>query len=399
MGNVVVRALGWRWMVDSPLLLATWITFAAGVLAVLDVGSALGRAESVRGEVMQELARLAAEAAAIEAGEGGGDTELAVGEFLVGLERAAGALLLTVRNADGERWRFRCEQLTGAAPGCFGQRLTAADPQVPVKVREGSSSRFGALPELDEAALAAAPRGEMVPGIVADPSLALLHWNGGTEGPDYVFADRFAGADWKAPAGGVVVVPGHLWVPPRADGRVLHLERDLTVVVEGNLYVAGSLHVHGSGRLVIVTRSCDHAVPFADRDGNGRWSTGDVARAAAFAGRLEGGGNVYFGLPQRAWSSEDLCVDASIVAAGELHLAARTQVAGAVVLPFGLTELAAEAQLQLSGRHLFNVQRERVPGFLTEGPPRPGVLRVGFEAAEPAAEGREQPLYLAASPR
>jgi len=384
--GALLRLLDGRWLWGSPLLLATLCSFGFGLAAILDVAGALRRAEGVRAEVATELARLATEAAAIQCfATHESQVHLADGEFDVHGVPDGELLLLSTRSTAGESWRFTCRRLSGAAPACFAERLVTTDPEIAARVGEGVVVAPDALPQLDRAALAAAPRAEGASGFRLDPALALLHWQGGTEAPDFVF-DRFGTEGWTPPKGGLVVVPGHLWFAPSVSAYEWHLEQDLVVVVEGNLYVGASARISGPGRLVLVTTVPTGAQPFVDRDGNGRWSAGEPSFGRDFAGVIEGGGNVYLGLPSQHRALE---VGASIVVGGELHLTADAAVDGALVLSRGLTELVAGARLRLRGEALFNVQRERVPGFCTTGAPRPGLLAlVGGGLREP-----QQPLY------
>ncbi len=384
--SAALRLLDGRWLWGSPLLLATCFSFAFGLIAIVDVADALRRAEDVRAEVTAELARLATEAAAIRCiAADEAQVHLKVGEFSVLAVPEGERLLLSTRSVAGEAWRFECRRLSGAAPSCFGQRLVTTEAAIAARVGEGVVVAPMELPQLDDVALKAAPRAGEATGFRLDPALALLQWQGGTEAPDFVF-DRFGTGDYKPPAGGVVVVPGHLWFAPSVRAYDWHLDQDLVVVVEGNLYVGASATISGPGRLVFVTRAPAGARSFVDRDGNGRWSVGEPALGGDFAGVIEGGGNVYLGLPGQRRAVE---VGAAIVVGGELHLAADAAVDGSVVLCHGLTELVPASRLELRGNALFNVQREPVPGFRTTGAPRPGLLRrVEGVPAEP-----QQPLY------
>jgi len=171
------------------------------------------------------------------------------------------------------------------------------------------------------------------------------------------------------------------------------LRRDHVVVVRGNLYVGRSILVDGPGRLVLVTCAGAGERSFADVDGNGRWSQSDrLFGPGDFAGPAEGAGNVYLGLPG---SPGRVVCDVSLVVAGELHLGATAQVAGPVVLGHGATATAVGARLEPTRRWVFRVDRESVPGFVTDGAPRPGVL------VRADAEGRvaQQGLYLSAPAR
>lgn len=397
-GGTTLRWCGLRWLLDSPLLLATWCSFAFGLMAVVAVAAALRRAELVRAEVAGELARLAAEAAAIEFCAGDATrARVNVGDFEVRAVQRGPVLALAARSADDELWRFECQRLQGAAPDAFAQRLVTTDAAAALRIGEGRVVAATCLPQLDDEVLATAPRADAGTGFRLDPALSLLHWQGGTEEPDFVF-DRFGQADWTVPANGVVVVPGHLWFAPHVGNYRWRLERDVVVVVEGNLYVGAGATLEGPGRAVFVTRIPAGNRPFADKDGNGRWSPGDEPRGGAFTGVLEGGGNVYLGLPGQR---NALSVAAGVIAAGEVHLSVEVRLDGPLVLAAGLTALADRASLRLSGERLFNVQRERVPGFRTQGPPRPGLLQLVERRSARAVDevDGELPLYVASSGR
>ncbi len=391
-----------RWLLDSPLLIATWAAAAVGVLALVEVAHSLRRAEAMRVEIAGALAGLAAEAALAERGDGpSGRSESAVGDFDVVIGRSGAECTIVVRGPAGDRHEFACEWLAGGAPAVLGQPLVALDETVARRCGEGAVVLPADLPCLDDEAIRAAPRCDTTTAFRADPGVALLQWEGGTECVDFVL-DPTRGGCLRSAGCELLVVPGHLWIVASARGNRLRLERDLTVVIEGNLYVGASLQIDGPGRLLLVTVVGDGARPFADRDGNGRWSAGDVVRRGEFVGVLEGGGNVYLGLPT---STEPISLDAGVVAGGEVHVATATAVHGPVVVPYGLTALRPDARLEPTGRRLFQVQRERAPGFVAVGPPRPGLLRplpAGPSAGEFPASGpfgRQQPLYAAAPAR
>jgi hypothetical protein len=280
-------------------------------------------------------------------------------------------------------------------PDAFRQRLAAVDPELPARYGEGAVYSREAMPKLDAAAVEGAERAERRLAFRRDPGVALLRWDGGTERDDYV-ADRFGRPGWQAPADGIVVVPGHLWVPANRGPVRWYLDRDVTLVVDGNVYAGAGVDVDGPGRLTIVTRVPAGAVAFADADGNGRWSAGDVVRGApVFAGPLEGGGNLYLGVPG---GRPEVAVEALLVVAGEVHVAARVALAGCLAVGYGVTELPG-GQLRFTECAKLDVHRENLPGLLATGAPRVGLLRRVGPEPEELAGVRELPLYLGAPGR
>ncbi|MEO6596000.1 MAG: hypothetical protein ABIP94_14710, partial [Planctomycetota bacterium] len=294
---------------------------------------------------------------------------------------------------DGRSFWFRCVELMGAAPRALATDCAAVDPDVLRFVGAGRSIDGTELPRPDPVAMASGRRADQLPCFRADKGIALLHWEAGTEGDDFVLAPLSplsARSALEVP-GDLIVVPGHLWIEPGSVPLRLRLPRDLVIVTQGNLYIGRSIVVEGEGRLCLATVAPAGAMAFADRDGNGRWSPGDAVRPAGdFAGPMEGGGGVYLGLPG---SRGSIHLDGALVPRGEVHLRVDTTVSGPFVVPFGVTATTTQSvRLTAAGSWAFRVERERVPGFLTSGVRRPGILV--FEPRIPAAlphQGLYQP--------
>ncbi len=99
-----------------------------------------------------------------------------------------------------------------------------------------------------------------------------------------------------------------------------------------------------------------------------------------YRGPVEGTGAIYLGLPAQEADPDhpdnpvELTIAASLYAQGEVHvLASRVEIYGALVMEQGLTCFGRPA-LVLPGNRLPNTQRERVPGFRSNGGRRPGLL-------------------------
>lgn len=388
-----VRSSGcWRALVDSPLLVTTWVAIVAVFAAVFDVANALGRAGVTRNGATDALAHAAAETALLRRASGDwtmpsariGDVQLAVGN--------RGGEWFVTATVEGRSLAFRAADLPGASPAVFAESCSYVDRAL-VGSTLGRCIDAADLPRFDERALTEADRADQCAMLRRDGGVALLTFETGTERDDFVF-DAARTMSEVSVSRDLLVVPGHLWIQP--SDRPLHfvLKEDLVVVVRGNLYVGRSIEVSGGGRLVFATCVDQDAAVFSDVDGNGRWSPGDrLRRSAEFRGPIEGTGNVYLGLRGEAASVR---IDAGLVVAGEAHLAADAQVAGPVVLSFGVTESRSRrCRLVPEGRWTFQVEREIVPGFQVHGGRRPGVLR---GAMEPASS-REQALYLATPAR
>lgn len=392
-----MRSLAWRvlwaprrWC-ESPLPVAVLGMVACLLAGVVQVAAALGRAESVRREVAAELATLAANAAALEVGVARtGRHSLAVGEHRVDVEVGARVVACAVRGRDGELAHFVAPVLPGALPAALAHRFASVDPAVVAAVGDGALVAPEDLPSLSAEALAMAPRADRWPGFRRDPAVALMRLEGGTERDDHVVAVP-AGGILPVPPAGVVVVPGHLWLTSPSGVLEVRLERDLVVVVEGNLYVAASLRIDGPGRLVLWGRTPAGQTAFADRDGNGRFTAGDrLLGSAGFLGALEGAGAVYFGLPG---GPAELAFGALLVAEGEIHVAARTTLHAPVVAKSGLTELS-HGSIRCGESEVLDVQRDTLPGVIARGQARPGRLLPMAAPSRPAVGVPEELLYL-----
>lgn len=373
----------WRWIVDSPIVVATWASVVMCLLAIVQVARSLRDADRVRARSGQVLARIAAEDAAArlaDAHAGPVPDVVTVGGVAVRVEAFGDQWLLTSELGCGESWQFVCPRLPGASPSAFGRSQTAVEP---------AAAAGEGLPPLDPAQLACAWWADQVPAFRRDVGIALLHLPAGTERDDFVI-------DPKRPRLGLhgeaelVQVPGHLWIEPGSRPLRLSLQRDLTLVVHGNLYIGRSIEIDGPGRLVMVACASPEARGFVDRDGDGRWSPGEpTCDEQPFSGAAEGGGNAFLGL---ASAVEPLSLAAGLVVHGEIHLSRTVRVEGPVVWNHGVTRLGGSApDLVTTGTRLFVAERECVPGFLVAGRSRPGLLR-------PVQANRaddEEPLYLA----
>ncbi|MBM4060487.1 MAG: hypothetical protein FJ265_05245 [Planctomycetes bacterium] len=379
--------LPWRWLFDSPLVLAAWAAAALCCFAAVRFVAAVRAAERARQRAGTVLAQVAAEAAALEvAGVSARRLPFAMsmGGVQVRVEAAGSGLLLTANPRGSEARQFRSARLPGAASAAFGEPLTVARPEPDFAAQ---------LPAIDAAAVATAWAAEALPWFRRDVGVALLHFDAGTEADDFVFDPGLSQLGLPATVD-LVVVPGNLWVEPGRAPLRLPLERDLTVVVRGNLYVGRSLAIDGPGRLVFASTTCAGGAGFVDRDGNGRWSAGEpTCEGLPFRGRHEGAGNVHLGLPGHGPALE---VAAGLVVAGQLHLRCSARVAGPVVLAHAPHDLAGPpARLRATGDRLFVPDREVVPGFLSEGAPRAGLL---LPVPGPSVVA-ERPLYPAAPAR
>lgn len=383
----------WAWLIDSPLLIAAWVAMVMGLLTLVQVARALREADRVRERANEVLARVAAEAAVAGlSADAAVPVEVAIGSVTVRIESAADDWLLTVALPHGERSRFRCARLPGAAPAVLGRPLSLGEPSA-VERWGGCAWQPGEAPDLDPAALAQAWSADRLPAFRRDVGIALIYCAAGTERDDYVVASGSPDLGLPAEAS-LVVVPGHLWIPPGNEPWRLYVGRDLTVVVQGNLYVGRPIEVDGPGRLLFVTAPVAGAMPFVDGDGNGRWSPGEPScDGRPFQGAVEGAGSAYLGLATAATSIE---IGAGLVVGGQLHLRADSRVDGPVALAHGVTQLGGgNGRLLATGARLFDPGRERVPGFLVQGPARHGRLRPWAANCEVP----EEPLYLAAPGR
>jgi hypothetical protein len=379
-------AVGVMAVLRAPLVLVGTAALCLGLSLLRQTCDTLRRAELQRREIARVRAELLAEGA-LQAELAGRPTACgddgAAAELVV--RRAEQGWRVDVTAADGRRHAFAWDELPGAAPASLGSGLNVGTG-LPGWVQTRQPATAHPFPQLDPEALQRAARAELSAVFARSPSVALLHRATGTDRDDFVCR---SGALAAANAAGLVLVPGNLWLEPGAEPVQLSLDHDCVVVVAGNLYLGRSLHVIGSGRLVLATALAG-GVPFADVDGNGRRSAGDrVLAEGAGEGPQEGGGNCYLGL---GTSPGSLALAAGLVIAGELHAAVASEIAGPLVLAHGVTRLgAAPVQVVAGWQWSFLPHCERVPGFLTQGPPRPGRPR--------ELENRpllpQQPLYLA----
>jgi len=382
----------WGALLESPLLVAVWLAVVLACVGVHDVADTLRRAEVVRDAATTALARVAAETAAVRhlpIADGHG--EVSVAGIDVTMEKRFGGWELT-SVAGGKSFVFRATELSGRAPAAFARGASFVAPRLVPRMAGMCRIDPDGLPELDDAALDRAVRADLTTLLRRDRGIALLTWESGTERDDFVFDAR--GAAPLDSSGDLLVVPGHLWIEAGPQPLRITLQKDLTIVVQGNLYVGRSIEVDG-GRLVLVARHERGTPIFADVDGNGRLTAGDaVRREGAAPGPIEGTGNCWLGL---AASTGELRLDAALVVDGEVHLGATAHVAGPLVLPFGVTASRhPAARLVPEARWTFAIERERVPGFRTSGAPRLGLLEPwGAPAHDPA----QQALYLSSPAR
>jgi hypothetical protein len=348
-------------------------------------------ASAIRSEMERLAARVVAESAAAQyvASDGAVSTRVVdAGNGVVvrtSIAATAGERLHLRADVGEQRLEFSFARLAGATPPVFGRALTVA-------ASASAPSDWGAtvaLPEeLPQLGAAARERTALPSWLVADPGVALLRLAGGTDRED--FSLRLGGSPdrpFVPPATGVVLVDGNLWIDAAGETLSLGLRRDLTLVVRGNAYIGSSIRVDGCGKLTIVTTG-DGGVAFVDRDGNGRWSTGDELRGAEqFFGPMEGAGNVRLGL--RPDGRGTLELDVGLVATGLVTVAAeRAIVHGPVVMHRGGASIG-EGRLEATGRRLPCLRRAALPGFVPVGRPR----------ASPLREARGEPLYPATPAR
>lgn len=381
----------WRKCPDAALLVAAAATLVLGAYGAGRVTAALRHAAQ-QSEVEAELvARLAAEAAALQLAEGGAlaPAERTFGACRVTARPTAAAWQFEVANG-GRSFVYTAERLPGGAPPWFAGGCQLGRTEVAAFRLQDDVAKL----QPDAEQLAGALPAAASPMFRRDGAVALARLAAGTEADDYVVDPRQV--QFELPQNSaVVVVDGHLWLEPGAGPWRPWLDRDVAVVVLGNLYCGASIEPVGPGRLVLAVVPPRGAVPVVDLDGNGRWSVGEpTVGGAPFHGPLEGGGSVYFGRPGAARPIE---VQACLVARGELHLWTAARVAGAVVAAGGVTPLAPAARLEPQGTLRFATERELVPGFAAVGPPRLGLVRpvrVGGQAA-----AGEELLYLATPAR
>jgi hypothetical protein len=376
-----------RWLGDSPVAILGFACLALAFPAAGRVAAALQAAASLRQAEAMLVAELAADAAVMKVGTAAaaGDEVMELGGVRVEVARTRDGFRVRTRQPGLPDREFLAVQLPGGAPGAFGQ---------PIASRNLADAGGLPWPRLDGEALASAGRAEQLPMFRLDPGVAFLQWAAGTDLADYVAVDDAAvgSADWPCQ---LVVVPGHLWILPGEAPWRPRLDRDVTVVVQGNLYLGRSVVPVGAGRLQFAIAAPDGKPCFADLDGDGRRSGGDLgsSRPAQHA-PIEGAGNVYAGSLQG--SAQRLQLEAGLWLDGVVHLHSDLEVAGPLLLGAGMVALNPGRQLVPAGRFQYDAARECVPGFLVEGPPRPGRLR--RVTADSAADHQDL-LYLAAPGR
>lgn len=364
----------------SPISLGA---LAAGCVAVVVLARAVTEvreAGALRHQVHGLAARVAAEESALAYVQSGGVRDrraVDAGNGLVvetSVQRVPDSpqLRLDARVAE-RRYSFLFQRLDGGTPYAFGRALTLGpDAVVPEDWTSGEEATREELPPLDAARTE--PR-DAVDGIAAaDPGLALLRLSAGTDRTDYVLGGGKSAGSPKIPDGGVVRVDGNLWVDCGGKPLELTLVRDLTIVVRGNVYLGRSVRVGGAGSLTIATDSAG-ATPFSDLDGNGRWSNGEPLHGAkSFRGPLEGGGNVYLGMPREV--SEPMEFDLGLVCVGSLHVAAsQATVHGPLAVGAAGVKLRSGGGLVVAtGQRMPSLRRSALPGFAAIGNPRPSAL-------------------------
>lgn len=267
----------------------------------------------------------------------------------------------------GRELRFACEVVAGAAPVCFASSLTWQGSELPAWVASPAPRAVG------RPTSASVASGPLPPEVNPDHELALLHLPTGTDLPDFVWRRSVTGIRVPSGRGGVKVVPGNLWVPDAVEPLVFVLDVPMTVHVAGNLYLGRSIRVEGPGTLTL--------------------TAGLLPRAVNAPPPIEGEGHLHLGLPVRTPSpvatGAPVEIGAHIVLAGDCVVRVPTaRLHGALALGGGFERPFASAALELTGLRLANVDRTRIPGFATEGPPRPGHLRPLAQRYRPAAGDR-----------
>lgn len=333
------------------------------------------------------LAELAADAAVMQLGTGvaAGGGAMEVAGVQVAVNAAPDGFQVLAQLPERPAQAFVAPRLPGGAPAAFGQALTS---------RRQAAAGGVPWPCLDHEALQRAWRAEQLPRFRLDPGVAFLQWPAGTDLEDYVAVDDapVGNADWPCD---LILVPGHLWILPGPTAWQPRIDRDVTVVVQGNLYMGRSIAPVGPGRLQFAVAAPGGLPCFADLDGDGRRGAGDrQRRQGGRAGPIEGAGNVYAGWLGGAGGR--LRLDAGLWLDGVVHLQVDLEVAGPLLLGAGMVALQPGRQLVPLGLFQFYAARERVPGFLVDGPPRPGRLR---RVPGDTSPERQELLYLAAPGR
>lgn len=389
-------------VVASHAVLSPWLAgligaFVVAMTMVGDVARVLRRSVDVAERLDAARAHLVADAAVLAAFA----HPAAPATSMLGGTRATvcadgDVVAVECRLPDGDTHRFVGRVLPGAPPPALSRGFTSSVTRP--RVSSAPSAPLEALPVLDPEALATATRGDATTLLRRDPGVALHCWKAGTDAEDFVLADGGNGVDLMT-AGELLLVPGHLWIEASREPLVLRADRDVVIVVQGNLYLGRSVRVVGSGRVVFATQIPNGTRAFVDCDANGRWSDRDLLLAGApDAGPIEGAGSVFFG---RAGATQPIECAPAIVVAGAAHVFVTTTVAGPLVLGHGATALRAGAELVPAGEWHFHPERDGVPGFVTAGSPRPSLLQrdAAPRGNTKSATMREQPLYLSAPPR
>jgi hypothetical protein len=362
----------WRWLWDSPLLWSVWACVGLGLGALGRVGRALGGAEEVRIRAEAILAETVADEAVVRLAQGGAirpgrKDRLSIGGLPVEVAWLDDRFEVAVETG-AARHRFCGPLQPGSAPAALGRSLTVSPTAT---LPPGLAAVREPLPLPPPARDTGAA---VHPALQRDSGIALLRLLAGTERDDYRLGEkgsravRLAGVD-----GGVIHVPGHLWVDSGAEELTLDLDSDLTIVVAGNVYLGRTVRVRGA-RLFLVALPVGGQA-FCDVDGDGRCSGQEGRRHAGAAATLEGAGNAWFGLP--GLPTEHIELEAAVFVGGYLHLAAgHTSVHGSLVCAGGAMLLGpAREALTATGSLLLDVERENAPGFSVSGSLRPGRVR------------------------
>lgn len=374
-GWSVARALVAPWLVAVALAVAVALRVVVGVAG--DV------ADAVPAAVWRDqlVARLVADDAALAAfGRRPGRLAAALEDVTVDVRRDGGALYVGLTDAASSQW-FVAEVLAGAPPAAMTRPLT-----VGATVADSPSAAC-----VDPDLARSAPRADAdtpcaaALGLVArDPAIALQGLVAGTDREDFVFVD---GVD-LARSGGLVSVPGHLWLEAGGPPRVVRASRDVVLLVRGNVYLGRSLRVEGGGRLVLAALADTGASPFADVDGDGRRTAGDrVIGSPRNDEPIEGAGSVF-----ALAGASSLACGAGLWADGWLHLRRSLQCDGPVALVHGCVRQAEDVDLAACGRWRCHPERGALAGFPTTGGARPGFLRAGPPPVEAGTD--KVPLYL-----
>ena len=374
-GWFVARALASPWIVAVALAVAVALRVVAAVAS--DV-AAVAPATALREQLVAQL--VADDAALAAFGRRPGRLATELGEVAVDVQRDAGALYVRVTDAATTQW-FVAEALTGAPPAALTRPLTVGtggEPALPAAVVEPELARSAPR------AAATTPCAAALGLVARDPAIALQWFVAGTDRDDFVFAD---GVD-LARGGGLVAVPGHLWLESGVAPRVVRATRDVVVLVRGNVYLGRSLRVEGGGRLLLAALADGGATSFADVDGDGRRTPPDrVFGASRSDGPIEGAGSVF-----TLAGAAPLACGAGLWADGCLHLRRALQCDGPVALVHGVVPQASGAELVARGRWRCHAERGALAGFPATGGARPGFLRA---CPPPGGDGADKvPLYL-----